>query len=204
VIRIFLADDHDIVRQGLRQVLEETGQFEVVGDATDGWQVLHSEALAGADVLLLDLSLPKLQGAEVLRRVRVQWPHVKVAIFSMYPAEQFERPLLAAGASLYLSKSMRTSEIVSSLEELVMGKIQEPDPTPDLAPHEMLSPREHQVMMRYVTGHSVVEIAAELNLNPSTVSNHLAQIRRKLRVRTNVDIVHYAHRAGLVEFPDSL
>jgi len=115
MIRVFIADDHDIVRQGLRQVLEETGRFRVVGEAVNGRQVLDATVLADADVLLLDLSLPRVQGAEVLKRVRAQYPELRVAILSMYDPKQFERPLLAAGASVYLSKSSRSSDIVAAV-----------------------------------------------------------------------------------------
>lgn len=202
-MRVFIADDHDLVREGLRAVLEASGHFEVIGEATTGRQVLDAAGLDEADVLILDLSLPKVQGAEVLRRLQESHPGLPVVILSMHPPEQYERPLLLAGAAAYVPKSRPTRELVDVLlkigrDRLALMLAPAPPSGGDGDPLSTLSPREHQILVRYVSGVTVTEIAAELDVNSCTISNHLSRIRGKLAVRTNVELVHLAHRVGLV------
>lgn len=209
-LRIFIADDHEIVRRGIRDVLEQIGGFQVVGEAGDGWQVLRAPELDHTDVLLLDLSLPRLSGTEILRRVRQRRPELPVVVLSMYPEDQYGPPMLAAGARAYLSKDRSAPEIIAAIRaaadgrsyvtDTLAGALQATSNGSD-APHLSLTSREHQVFMLVIQGRTVSDIAAEIDVLPSTVSNHLARIREKLGVRTIADIVHYAHRAGLVGAP---
>lgn len=206
--RIFIADDHEVVRRGLRDVLQDIGGFEVVGEAANGRQVLDRKDYDTWDVLILDLSLPKVNGPEVLRRLRMRRPDLPVIVLSMYPEDQYAAQLLAAGASAYLSKDRPVEEVVSAVHAVVSGqrfvsdrvasRIREPGASED-APHLSLTSREHQVFMLLIQGQCVSDIAAELDIHSSTVSNHLARIREKLNARSVADIVNYAHEAGLVE-----
>ncbi|MFO0586935.1 MAG: response regulator transcription factor [Polyangiaceae bacterium] len=207
MIRIFLADDHAIVRHGLRNLIEQEGDMKIVGEAADGRQVLLAEGRESWDLLVLDLSLPKVGGVEVLRRLRAELPRLKVVVLSMYPEDQYGLRLVKEGASAYVSKENDPSELVRAIRVVAAGgtylsenMVQQMRSTrpPAAAPHTSLTAREHQVFTLVFQGRTVSEIAAELNLSVSTVSNHLAHIKEKLSAHSIADIVSYAHRAGLV------
>lgn len=201
--RVFVADDHAVVRCGVSVVLRELGGFDVVGEAEDGRQVLNSPLLASCDVLVLDLSLPKVSGPEVLRRVKAAHPSLAVVVLSMHPEDQFARRALADGASAYVSKERPPSEIIAAVRRAAEGvrdeAIVRDAPASGAAPHATLTRREHQIFMRVVQGAPVVDIAAELDVNACTVSNHLANVRKKLGVTTVADLVRYAIAEGLIE-----
>ena len=204
--RVFIADDHAVVRYGVRQALEELGGFEVVGEAENGRQVLNAEGIELWDVLVLDLSLPDLNGPEVLRRIRARRPTLGVVVLSMYPEEQYARRMYAAGANAYLSKSRPPGDLVLAVRAAARGErypaapVEAPGPAGSAAkpPHAALSRREHQVFMLIVAGHAVADVAAELDVHSCTVSNHLAKIREKLGVSSVAALVRYAHAAGLL------
>jgi DNA-binding NarL/FixJ family response regulator len=207
-IRVFLADDHALVRLGLRQLLEREPDLAVVGEADDGRRVLLAEHKDTWDVLVLDVSLPKVGGIEVLRRLRAEHPRLKVVMLSMYPEDQYAERMLAAGAAAYLSKDRRPEEVVRAIRAAAAGRawsgtaLQLPPEATDgpdaRPPHARLSAREYQVFTLLFQGSTVTEIAAELDLRASTVSNHVAHIKEKLAVHSVAEIVSYAHRAGLV------
>lgn len=202
MIRVLLADDHKLVRAGVRMLLEAEADMQIVGDVGDGWDVLRAlEAGAEVDVLVLDLSLPRLTGMEVLGRVREHHPSVAVVVLSMYPEEQYARRVLAAGARAYLSKSRTEHELVDAVRWVAQGRslTRPAEATDARPPHERLSLRELQVFMQFVTGHAVADIAAELAVSASTISTYLARIRTKLGVTTQADLVTYAHREGLID-----
>lgn len=201
-IRVFIADDHAIVRKGLSAYLDEVGGFEIVGEASNGRQVLNAEELGGCDVLVLDLSLPVVSGTEVLRRVHARHPELRVIVHSMHPEEQFARRAIAAGAAAYVSKERPPAELVAAIHRALRGDAPTAaSPRGSSAPHEQLSAREHQVFLLLVAGRTVAEIAAELDLHSSTVSNHLARIRKKLGTSTVADLVVYAIAEGLIDGP---
>lgn len=203
--RVFVADDHAVVRLGLRHVLTELGGFEVVGEAANGRQVLNAPDLGECDVLVLDLSLPVVSGTEVLRRVRERHPDVAVIVHSMHPESQFRHRAIQAGAIAYISKDAPPSALVAAINEAavhphrVQGGDAAPEDPGDAPPHSKLSRREHQVFMLLVAGRQVAEIAAELDIHSCTVSNHLAKIRTKLGVKTVADMIRYAYASGLAE-----
>jgi len=198
-LRVFVADDHAFVRMGIKQVLRELGGFDVVGEAEDGRQVLNSPLLATCDVLVLDLSLPIVGGPEVLRRVRAELPSVEVVVLSMHPEEQFARRTLAAGAAAYLSKERPPADLVEAVRRAGSGNRERPAPAEPEAPaHHRLTRREHQIFLGVVSGQTVAEIAAELNVHSCTVSNHLANMRSKLGLNTQAELARYAVAWGLV------
>lgn len=211
MIRVFLADDHEIVLGGLQRLLAETGDMEVVGTATDGRRALQRALREGFawDVLVLDLSLPRVAGAEVLRRVKAQRPEARVIVLSMYPEEQYAPHLLASGADAYLSKASAPERLLEAIRVVASGDrwsapaaAKGPTAPGDIAtalPHRRLSSREHQVFTLLIEGQRVTDIAAQLDLNTSTVSNHVAAIKAKLDAQSIADIIVYAHRAGLID-----
>lgn len=203
MIRIFLADDHPVVRHGMKRLLEEAGDMRVIGQAAHGRAVLQAEKQDEWDILLLDLSLPRVNGLEVLRRLHAERPSLKVIILSALPEAHYAPQALREGAAAFLSKAASPLELIRTIRAVARG---EPVPSNvpaaptddgDKAPHERLSAREYQVFMLIVDGRSSSEIAAELNIVASTVSNHLARVKERLGCSSVAEIVSYAHRVGL-------
>ena len=207
MIRVFVADDHAIVRDGLRRLLAETTDMVLAGETRKGREVLDRAPAEAWDVLVLDLSLEDIGGIEVLRRLREQAPKLPVIVLSMYPEEQYALRILKMGASAYLSKGRSSAELLDAIRAASQGKryltpevaesLLSPGSGASAVPHERLSEREHQVFLLVAEGLSSGEIATQLDLSPSTVSSHLVHIREKLGVRTNGEIMRYAYRAGL-------
>lgn len=208
MIRVFIADDHAIVRHGLRQLIDAQLDMRVVGEARDGRQVLLAEGKQDWDLLLLDLSLPKVNGLEVLRRLKKELPQLRVVALSMYPEEQYAARVLHEGAAAYVSKQQPPEDLLQALRTVMRGGTyvsqagelpRDTELRADPAPHEKLSAREYQIFTLILQNRTPSEIAAELNLSLSTVSNHLAHVKDKLGVRTLGEIISYGHRAGLIE-----
>lgn len=208
MIRIFIADDHSIVRHGLRQLIDAQPDMRVVGEACDGRQVLLAPGKEQWDILILDLSLPRVNGIEVLRRLRSEQPRLRVVALSMYPEDQYALRMLEEGAAAYLSKEHPSELLLSALRKVAAGgtfvsgaiaeQLQRGERRPGTRPHESLSAREYQIFTPLLAGRTVSEVAAELDLSASTVSNHLAHVKEKLGVRNVAEIIDYGHRAGLV------
>jgi DNA-binding NarL/FixJ family response regulator len=206
VIRVVIADDHAIVRSGIRLLLSTSPDFRVVGEAADGHATLRALEETPCDVLILDLSLPRLNGVEVLRRVRAEQPTVRVLVLSMYSEDQYALRLVRDGASGYLSKDRSEDELLDAVRRVARG---ETYVSPRVAEQALrgedaggvakLSGREMQIFLLVAGGATVSDIAAELDLHASTVSSFLARIRTKLGVRTVGELVAYAHRAGLID-----
>ncbi len=209
MIRIFIADDHAIVRHGLRQLIDAQIDMRVVGEAQDGRQVLLAEGKESWDLLLLDLSLPRVNGLEVLRRLHAEHPALRIVALSMYPEEQYGSRVLHEGAAAYVSKQQPPEELLHALRLVMRGGTyvspglaegaSSGDTPPGIAAHEKLSAREYQIFTLILQNRTPSEIAAELNLSISTVSNHLAHVKEKLGVRTLGEIISYGHRSGLIE-----
>lgn len=204
MLRIFIADDHAIVRHGLRQLIEAQPDMRLVGEARDGRQVLLAADKDRWDVLILDLSLPRVNGIEVLRRLRSEHPKLRVIVLSMYPEEQYAARLRHEGAAAYLSKEHPAEVLLEALRKVAAGRPVDIDlarpaaSESPAAPHETLSAREYQIFTLLLRNQRVTDIAAELDLSVSTVSNHVAHIKDKLAVRSIGEIISYGHRMGLI------
>lgn len=204
-IRVFLADDHGIVRLGLRKLIEQAPDLSVVGEAKDGRQVLLADGKEGWDVLVLDVSLPRVGGIEVLRRLHAEHPRLRIVVLSMYAEDQYANRLLAEGAAAYVSKDRPPEDLLDVIRAVHVGRSRvsrdvgtRPRVGGVEAPHTRLSPREYQVFTLLFQGRTVSDIAAEIDLHVSTVSNHMSHIKEKLGVRSIGEIVSYAYRANLV------
>jgi DNA-binding NarL/FixJ family response regulator len=203
MIRVVVADDHAIVRSGLRALCLAAGDIEVVAEADNGraaLRLVEDPALA-IDVLVLDLSLPRLNGMEVLERAMRARPSLQVLILSMHPEAQYATRMLRSGAAAYLSKDRSDAELVATIRRLAGGAAL-PKAAPSPAPpqlHDALTAREMQVFLLLITGQGVSDIAAELDLTVSTVSTHLGKVKAKLGLETVPQIVRYALRVGLVD-----
>jgi two-component system, NarL family, invasion response regulator UvrY len=208
MIRVFLADDHRLFREGLRRILDHAEGIQVVGEAGDGNEVLAAATSSRWDVLVLDLNLPEVAGIDVLRRLRTSHPRMAILVLSMYAEDQYAARVLRAGASGYLAKGRSSGELVDAIRKVASGgryvtsevaeHLLDPKGGGDAAPHESLSEREHQVFMLLAQGRSPSDIAAELQVTPSTVSTYIARIKRQLGAQTIGEIVRYASRVGLL------
>jgi two-component system, NarL family, invasion response regulator UvrY len=208
MIRVFLADDHRLFREGLRRILDHTEGIQVVGEAGDGNAVMASAATSSWDVLVLDLNLPELAGIDVLRRLRASHPRMAILVLSMYAEDQYAARILRAGASGYLAKGRSSAELVDAIRKVGAGgryvtsevaeHLLDPKGGDDAPPHQSLSEREHQVFMLLAQGRSPSDIASELQITPSTVSTYIARIKRQLGAQTIGEIVRYASRVGLL------
>lgn len=210
MIRVFVADDHAIVRHGLRQLVEASGDMQFAGEAADGRELLLVAEAAGweVDVLILDLSLPRVSGLEALRRLREVRPKLAVVVLSMYSEEQYGVPVMRAGAAAYLSKDRPGEELLSAVRKAARGGTYLTEtladqvmrsPATEKLPHETLTAREYQIFTLIVHGSTVTEIAAELDLTAGTVSGHLQKVKSKLGTRSIAEVVSYAHRMGFVD-----
>ena len=208
MIKILVADDHAIVREGLKQIVRETSDMEVAGEAADGRQVFQMVANDDWDVVLLDIGMPGKSGMDILKELKAEKPALPVLMLSMYPEEQYAVRALKAGASGYLTKESAPDELVAAIrrvaqggkyitaalaEELAAGLVGEVDE----APAEILSDREYQVMRLLAAGKTVSEIAEELSLSPKTISTYRTRILEKLNLRNTAEIIRYAYEHGL-------
>lgn len=208
-IRIFIADDHPIVRQGLRRIVEADAGLAISGEASDAAALFAALAAAPTDLVLLDVSMPGAPFLETLRELRTRHPTIRVLVLSVHPEDQWAVRALRAGASGYLTKDHSPDQLLGAVRRVYRGgKYVSPTLAEHLAgqvdgdgqgaPHELLSDREFEVMRRLGSGLTVSQIAAELALSPKTVSTYRARILEKMSVASNADLVRYAARHGLI------
>ena len=209
MIRVVIADDHQILREGLKQLLQAAGDVVVAGEAGDGFEVLERVRTLDFDVLLLDMSMPGKSGVELIRQVKSEKPKLRILVLSMHEEHQYAVRAIRAGASGYLTKESAAAKLVAAIRKVGSGGAfisaevaerlaQEAMPHAEGPPHATLSDREYQVFRMLVNGQTVTEIAAALHLSGKTVSTHKARLMEKLGVEHNADLVHYAvrHRLG--------
>jgi DNA-binding NarL/FixJ family response regulator len=210
MIKVLIADDHPIVRQGLRQILSETPDMAVAGEAINAQQTLDQVGVGGWDVLVLDLTLPDRSGFDILKEVKHVQPHLPVLVLSIHAEEQFAVRVLKAGASGYLTKENAPAELVKAIRKVVAGgkyisrSLAETlafglDDASDQPRHETLSDREFQVMQLMAGGKTLAEIAEELSLSAKTVSTYRTRLLDKMSFKTNAEIIRYAIEHGLIE-----
>ncbi len=209
MIRLLIADDHPVVRQGLRRIVDDCPDMTVIGELQDGDQVLAILQTSDADVLLLDISMPGLGFLELMKRIRRAWPRLKVLVLSVHPEDQYAVRALRAGAVGYLTKSHSPEELAEAIRHIYRGgryvtptlaeKLAfELHPEADRAAHESLSDREYQVLCLVGAGRSLKEIAAELAVSPKTVSTYRARILKKTQLGSTAGLIRYAVEHKLV------
>ncbi|WP_241300695.1 response regulator [Burkholderia stabilis] len=208
MIRVILADDHAVMRDGLRYILERAGGFEIVGEASDGSATLALAERGAADVLLLDLSMPAPTGIELIRLVKSHAPSLRTLVLTMHAEAQYAARAFKAGATGYLTKDSATAELVEAVGKVAAGGVYvSPSAAESLArtlrtpartlPHERLSARELDVMRRIVAGQTVTQIASELALSAKTVSTYKTRILEKMELPNEAALVRYAVRHDL-------
>lgn len=202
-MNILIADDHELIREGLKRILHEAGEIKAVGEAVDAASLLVQLRKREWDVLVLDINMPDRSGLEVLKEIRKDYPGLPVLVLSMYPEEQYAIRVMKAGASGYLTKSGASSDLISALIKLHQGgryisatladrMAEELERKSDQLPHESLSDREFEVFNLIADGKTVGEIAAKLSLSVKTISTYRTHILGKMDLRNNADIMHYA------------
>lgn len=209
-LRILLVDDHAIVRQGVRQLLLNHGVAREVVEAETGAQALASLDGGPFDIILLDISLPDMNGVEVLKRAKRRAPHAPVMMFSMYREDQYAVRSLKAGAAGYLSKTVTAAQMIEAIRQVAAGrKYVSPALAEALAdyvsfdsdqlPHEKLSDREYQTLCMLASGKRLTDIAHALSLSVKTVSVYRARLLEKMKLRNNAELTFYVMSNRLVD-----
>lgn len=210
MIRVLIADDHAILRRGLKQILAETEDMTVAGEAENSQQALQLVRDSDWDVVLLDISMPDRNGIDTLKLIKKEKPKLAVLMLSMHPENQYAIRALKAGASGYLTKQSAPAQLVTAIRQVKQGR-KYVSPTlaeqlaarlgdvDDTAPHEALSNREYQTLTLLSSGKTLSEVAVELKLSVKTVSVYRSRLLDKLQLKNNAELTHYAIKNGLVE-----
>lgn len=208
-IRVLLADDHSLVRQGFRRILENQADMTVVGEASDGHLAVRMTENLRPDILVMDVTMPRLNGIEATRLVSKSIPQTKVVALSMQKDGVYVREMLKAGARGYLLKECTESDLVSAIREVAQGKAWlSPDVSSAVIedyrkhvtePIDLLSPREREVLQMIAEGRTNKEIASVLHLSIYTVEAHRGRIMEKLNLHTGNELVRFAIRHGVVD-----
>ncbi len=210
MIKILIADDHPVVRKGLKEIIEVTPDMMVGDEASNGREALEKIRKSDFDVVLLDISMPGRSGLDILKELKSEKPELSVLILSMHPEEQYAVRVLKAGASGYLTKESAPKELIAAIRKASKGRkyvssslaeklafyLEIDDERPL---HETLSDREYEVMRMIASGKTPTEIAGKLFLSVKTISTYRSRILEKMRMKSNAELTHYALKHGLVE-----
>jgi two-component system, NarL family, response regulator NreC len=210
-IRVLIADDHTIVRSGVRLLLEAEPDIEVVGEAGDGHKALELVEAHHPNVVLIDVAMPGMDGMEATRQIRARWPEIYVLALTMHRTDEYFFEMLKAGASGYVLKGAETSELINAVRMVSSGEVfihstmarrlvqdyLSRTTTPDES-QSSLSPREKDILKLLAEGYSNNEIAQKLVISPSTVHSHRSNIMAKLGLSTRHELIQYARDRGLI------
>jgi len=207
---ILIIDDHSIMRDGLKKILNEQPDMEVIGEASNYYEALSGVEKLSPDIAILDISMPGRNGLEVLKDLKIMHPKLKVLILSMHPEERFALRAIKAGASGYVTKENAAEELVNAIRKLNHGlRYISPKLAEQLAdnlgsdmnkmPHELLSDREFEVLSKIAEGISIKEIAEALGLSPATVATYRARVLEKMQLKSNVELTSYVYRNHLID-----
>jgi DNA-binding NarL/FixJ family response regulator len=210
MLKILIADDHPIVRKGLKQILSEESDMGVVGEAQNSQEVLELVRKQDWDIVILDITMPGRGGIDVLKELKHERPKLPVLMLSVHPEDQYAVRALKAHASGYMTKDSAPEELVKAIRKILRGgkyisstlaeKLAFDLETETEKPlHETLSDREHQVLLMIASGKTVSEIAKELSLSVKTIDTYRARILEKMKMKTNAELTHYAIKNKLVE-----
>ncbi len=208
--KVLIADDHPIVRTGLKQIIADEPDIQIIGEASNGSEVLEFLMKNPCDLVLLDLAMPKRTGLDVINEIRQIQPHIAILVLSIYPEEQYAVRALRAGASGYLTKASAPNELIKAMRKVLSGGkyisislaeilASEIDQHTPQQPHERLSDREYQVMLMLAAGKTVTEVAQDLNLSVKTISTYRARILEKMNMKNNAQLTFYAVENHLIE-----
>ena len=210
MIRILIADDHTLIREGFKKILGEERDLTIAKEARTGHEALHHATKEKLDIVLLDISLPDKSGLDVLKELKALQPKLPVLMLSMYPEDRFAVRAIRAGAAGYITKESASEELVLAIRKIVAGgryisqalaeklasDLQAPS---SKARHETLSDREYEILCALASGKKVSQIAEQLHLSVKTVSTYRARILEKMDMKTNAELIHYAITNKLVD-----
>ena len=213
-LKVLLADDHKLLRAGLKLLLQRNPDFAVVGEAADGEQTLQLFQQLEPDLLLLDLSMPKMDGLDCLREIKSRWPGAKVIVLTMHEDENYIKQAMQAGAAAYVHKSAADTDLFKAIDAVQAGQLylsqqdsnlllnvllkQDPAPVDNQAPYVLLSPREREVLRLIAHGYSMAEVAERLSLSIKTVDTYKTRLMEKLGTTRKSELVSYALKYGLL------
>jgi two-component system, NarL family, invasion response regulator UvrY len=203
MIRILIADDHPMFREGLRRILAGYPDINVAGEASNGQEVFEKVRNNEYDIVLLDIAMPGTPGLEVLKQLKNEKPKLPVLVLSMYPEEQYAVRVIRAGASGYLTKEIVSEELMTAIRRISEGRkyitssiaerlADDMEPAAEKPLHETLSDRELEVYRMIAAGKTTTQIAEELFLSVKTISTYRSRILEKMRMKTNAELIHYA------------
>ena len=198
MIRVLIADDHEIVRDGLKRILGATGDIEVAGEAAGGDEALSLARANDYDIALIDMSMPGLSGIDLVKRLRAEKPKLKLLVLSMHGEHQYAARALKAGAQGYLTKDAASEQLLGAIRKVAAGGVHISEAaaasivSQQRAPHEALSDREFEVMRLLVEGLGPTEIGERLHLSVKTVSTHKTRLLEKLKLGSTAELVRYA------------
>ena len=212
MIRVLLADDHAIVRAGLKEILADTGDITVAGEATNGQEVMERVRGQDFDVAVLDMSMPGRSGIELIKQVKDEKPKLRILILTMHSEQQYAVRALKAGASGFLTKEAAADQLVAAIRKIAGGGayvspetaerlVLDAAPRAEAAPHTLLSDREFQVLQMIAGGKTVGEIAKKLSLSAKTVSTHKTRILHKMGLANQAELIRYALEHKLLDGP---
>jgi DNA-binding NarL/FixJ family response regulator len=210
MIQILIADDHAIVRSGLRQILEQIADFKITGEVANGSELLERLPLGAPDLLLMDMDMPGISGAELIRHVKKKWPALPILILSMYNEPKVAMQALKAGASGYVTKDSNLDVLLPAIRtvaghrtfiapDLASAMVFEDTPAAGMARHKSLTDRELQVFNLLLSGMTVNEIAVRLSISGKTASTHKANLLEKMQMSSLVELTRYAMQNNLMD-----
>ncbi|KVC69276.1 response regulator transcription factor [Burkholderia stagnalis] len=215
MIKVLIADDHALVRDGLRHILQNASDFEIAGEARDSASTMALVRGTNADVLVLDLSMPGRNGVELIKQIKDEKPSLHILVLTMHAEQQYAVRAFRAGAAGYMTKESASAELVAALTKISAGGVyvslamaeqfaQSLNEPTDMLPHQRLSDREFDVFRRVASGQSISEIAEELCVSVKTVSTYKARILEKMQMSNEAALVRYAMRHKLFDDQDDL
>lgn len=210
MIRLLIADDHAIFREGLKHILEEHPDIVVADEAGNGQEVLEKVWKNEYDMVLLDIGMPGMPALEVLKQVKNERPRLPILVLSMYPEDQYAVRVIRAGASGYLTKESASDELITAIRKITAGRkyitasvaeklADEVEPSAGKPAHHTLSDREFEVFRLLASGKTVKEIAGALFLSVKTISTYRTRILEKMKIKTNAELMHFALRHHILE-----
>ncbi len=209
-MRILIADDHAVVRTGLKQILNDINDIGTIDEACNGKEALMKVQSDFYDVVVLDISMPGMNGLDILKQLKTEQPHLQVLMLSIHPEEQYALRVLKAGASGYLTKASAPEELVRAIKKISAGgkyinesladRLADNMGNKTKAPsHESLSDREFQIMLMIAQGKTIKDIAAELFISDKTVSTYRSRLLNKMGMKNNAELIHYVNMNRLIE-----
>ena len=210
MIKVLIADDHALIRKGLKQLLDDTDDMRVIGEAENGMQAIRMVDETAYDVVLLDISMPDKHGIEVLKQLKINQPQLPVLMLSMHPEEQYALRSMKAGAAGYLNKQSAPLQLVTAIRQVAIGKKYiSTELAEQLANglsqgyqellHQTLSNREYQTLCLMASGKKLSEMAEIMTLSPKTVSVYRSRLLEKMKLKNNAEAIHYAISNHLIE-----